>query len=1044
MVNKRAVMLTDDLIKVYAGDNIIKEYVDINLKYVNQLKSYDKSVLDADIFGSMFSKQCNCGEVRTVGVRCDSCHSAVLSKEDAYKRFGRIVLPIYYCSTLKFPFFLTYFKSLFASVALDFKSLKQKKLERKLFDIYQFNYNKDQDVVVITDEITDHTRCSYEGILKIIQEHKPKKLPQFFELVNKNIIVTPIIMRAPRLRVEGDKRDLKMHRITTVYQNLIYSVEDFYKKVEKISSDHFELAMIRACLRQFISQSVDELSELLKTSKENQARTMQSTRVHNSGRCTIVPGPDLKIDEVRLPRHLVYEACREEFISYLTEVLEITTSKAILLYKRDPNTAEIKRLFEEFVLGTDVRPGKWVIINRAPTLHEYNCLACKVRLTDDYTMSLPLTLCKSMGADFDGDTLAWYMIPEEVQEEVSRKMSPRNMVFYKKSLEPLFSPNHEIMNGLTIATKVQYPKVERTYQSFSDALRDEQESILSPWEVVIIEGGRTTVSRWILGKIFDINLEEFLGGLDNYLDSKGVNKLMKNVGKLGDRVERLFEAQKFSLRTVSKFGSTTPKITELVPSETTMVKDYEDVMSDESLSTLEKEIKIRLLYESYLENEQGSIDSELSSRIKESSRAKVSQLISMKSLQLNFTPQGEFSLSKTTLVEGMSPKDYENHAIENRAVQDIKVLSVPISGNLTRHYVYLGCHHKLHKGEDKDNSGILIKEKDALGRTRLDGIIVKESSSDELIKVRSILTSTVGENNITLDMISREIEYVEDGNLGISLTSSSNEGVTQSSLSLKHGGNLFNLDPNAALYAPEDCVLTCSKNTLELTTEGSKLILPKSRTFVINRVRDNSYEKGDLIGYSYNPTTPSSNLDGIIRLTKSRAMIQEKRFARNEVISSQCYALSDGIISYDFSKGEVTIGTHTYELNPNCTYYFPSGTIVKKYDRICSGVADLDFILSNSSTMEEGYYFFRNQFNELISGISHPLIEFIYSLIVKETDRGITLRGVLDSIYDDSSLYMGLSFEAPRKTFKKILPEKGLVIVNDTFTESQLSLLLPD
>ena len=67
---------------------------------------------------------------------------------------------------------------------------------------------------------------------------------------------------------------------------------------------------------------------------------------------------------------------------------------------------------------------------------------------------------------------------------------------------------------------------------------------------------------------------------------------------------------------------------------------------------------------------------------------------------------------------------------------------LPRSGYLNRQLYYLGQSIEYRKEElDPTNIGIMLPKNRCEGRTTIDGKIVKKSSSEELIRVRSIAVS---------------------------------------------------------------------------------------------------------------------------------------------------------------------------------------------------------------------------------------------------------------------------------------------------------------
>ena len=79
---------------------------------------------------------------------------------------------------------------------------------------------------MISDNITDFTKCSYEGLVNIIKVNFPDLLEEFRSYINQYILVIPMALRAPVVKVIDGERKLDNHVITTIYQNLIYCIKE--------------------------------------------------------------------------------------------------------------------------------------------------------------------------------------------------------------------------------------------------------------------------------------------------------------------------------------------------------------------------------------------------------------------------------------------------------------------------------------------------------------------------------------------------------------------------------------------------------------------------------------------------------------------------------------------------------------------------------------------------------------------------------------------------------------------------------------------------
>lgn len=1045
-------LLTDEVIYSYSKDNVLTDPGDIDLKIKTRIAPYYKGVYDQDIFGSIFSDRCNCGAIRNPGIKCPRCGSEILTQDESFKRFARIELPVFYLNKFKFKKAYQFIKDNF-NVVQELNGIFKGYSWRDpiVLDICQWKYDEENNKLIITDDITDFMKCSFEGLLGIIKTYFPESLNEFKSYVNKYILVTPMILRAPSIRVEGDVRKLENAYATVVYKNIIYCVEEYYKNTFQHMTSELDKACFRGALRKLVSSSIDQLSQLFNSSKQNLARMMQSNRMSNSGRCTIVPDPSLKADEVKIPVHLMYEACRSEFIEYISNKKGIDIKQAEIIYKTQSDLDEVQNMFKEYIEGDPNKPetAKHVIINRAPTLYDYGMFSCKVILTNDYTMKIPQVLCKPTNGDFDGDTFSYYAIPKKMNNMINEALSAKNRFYYKKNHKPLFTPTAEMMRGLIQATKVHTPKEIQVFDTLEDAKEYKKNNRDFKYQTLCrIDGEQTTLARAILSDLFDKDINAYVGGLTKGLTAGNVTMLYEQLHEKEDRLDRIQKIQEFSLLITTLSGASSIKISDLyLDIDKSYIEKIRALENNNQLEDRVKELKIREIFYEYQKTQLEKIPNEVKMTINESQHAKAEELRDMAIQQLNVGPNHEYYVSETTLSGGMSPLDYIRHAVENRGTQDIKQLAVPQSGYVTRQFTYLASEYRLIEGEDISNPGILIPKKDAEFRTSVTGEIIPRDSSDELIRVRSIVSSNIGPGCITKDMLPNIFKFTYGSKVGMNLISSLTEQITQGGLALKHSGRLFNLQLDDALIAPDNGTLELTEDRVILHCESRSYVWPKGNEFVLNYMNEaNEYKKGEVLGRDYHPVTPAYVSDCIIKLCAAKSVNVKKKFENNKKILSDCYCIEDGIITYDRDEHGntiVKIGSYEYEYNPDSIYFFPEGASVKKLDRICSGTLDVNSMLHKVGDYIDFYYMFRKQVKELLS-VTDYLIEFLYVLIVHAGDSGeLEYRSVLKNIYGSESFFKSLAFGDARKSFQKIGHE-GLEFVPDPITDVVLNLILND
>ena len=231
-----------------------------------------------------------------------------------------------------------------------------RKLGIKVFDTCQFEYDPKKKILKISEFITDEAKCSYEGLLKIIEDHFPERLVEYKKMINRYYLVLPAIMRPFTVGIRGGKKVMGSHKLSLWYSIVVRfcCVEDDkgndlnYKEVTSKLSTPGERVRYTALLRALLNAGKKEATELLNTSKENLARELYSVRTKSSARCPIVPSTNLAIDEIGVPTHIAYEMCREGFIEYLQSELNFTKEEALKSTRLEALNPETQKLFKEY------------------------------------------------------------------------------------------------------------------------------------------------------------------------------------------------------------------------------------------------------------------------------------------------------------------------------------------------------------------------------------------------------------------------------------------------------------------------------------------------------------------------------------------------------------------------------------------------------------------------------------------------------------------------------------------------------------------------
>ncbi|MEX2010403.1 MAG: DNA-directed RNA polymerase subunit beta' [Parcubacteria group bacterium] len=175
------------------------------------------------------------------------------------------------------------------------------------------------------------------------------------------------------------------------------------------------------------------LSDNLKGKRGLFRQNLLGKRVDYSGRSVIVVGPDLKLHQCGLPKHMALELFKPFVIAELL--------KKELAY----NIPGARRLIEDAIpevwaILEDIIRGKYVLLNRAPTLHRLGIQAFQPILIEGNAIQLHPLVCTAFNADFDGDQMAVHVpLSEESQREAALIMAADKNILKPGDGEPVVS-----------------------------------------------------------------------------------------------------------------------------------------------------------------------------------------------------------------------------------------------------------------------------------------------------------------------------------------------------------------------------------------------------------------------------------------------------------------------------------------------------------------------------------------------------------------------------------------------------------------------------
>ena len=183
------------------------------------------------------------------------------------------------------------------------------------------------------------------------------------------------------------------------------------------------------------------ISDMLKGKQGRFRQNLLGKRVDYSGRSVIVVGPKLKISECGLPKQMALELFKPFVISWL------------IRGEHAHNIRSATRLIESGdALVWDaldaVIEGKYVLLNRAPSLHRLSIQAFQPKLVEGKAIQLHPLVANGFNADYDGDQMAVHLpLSDDAQREARELMSATNNLLKPADGAPVLNIGQDVVLG---------------------------------------------------------------------------------------------------------------------------------------------------------------------------------------------------------------------------------------------------------------------------------------------------------------------------------------------------------------------------------------------------------------------------------------------------------------------------------------------------------------------------------------------------------------------------------------------------------------------
>jgi DNA-directed RNA polymerase subunit beta' len=286
-------------------------------------------------------------------------------------------------------------------------------------------------------------------------------------------------------------------------------------------------------------KKLKSLTEILKGKQGRFRQNLLGKRVDYSARSVIVVGPTLKMDECGIPKTMALILFKPFVIAKLIDegiVYNIKHAEKFI----EKWTKEVWDALDEVITG------KYVLMNRAPTLHRLSIQAFKPVLVEGKAIQLHPLTCPAFNADFDGDQMAIHLpITDKAQTEAKELMVTSKNLLAPSSWEPIVTPSQDMILGSYYVTAIDESKDALwSWKIFADLY--DVELAYEAWILWI----KSPIKVRVNGKLedtcygrllFNEIVPEWLGFINETLRKKALQKILsKSFEELGWEVTAKF------------------------------------------------------------------------------------------------------------------------------------------------------------------------------------------------------------------------------------------------------------------------------------------------------------------------------------------------------------------------------------------------------------------------------------------------------------------------------------------------------------------------
>jgi len=766
------------------------------------------------------------------------------------------------------------------------------------------------------------------------------------------------------------------------------------------------------------------LADMLQGKSGRFRQNLLGKRVDYSGRSVIVVGPQLKLSECGVPKKMALELFKPFVIKKILEKeLAFNVRGASRLIEEETN--EVWESLEEVVKE------KYVLLNRAPTLHRLGVQAFHPILIEGEAIRLHPLVCTAFNADFDGDQMAIHVpLSDEAQREAKERILSSANLLKPSTGDPIMIPTKDMILGCYYLTKI-VPGLEGEGKIFGS-----KEEVLIAYNLkkinikaqVKVRMGEEIVETSAGRIIFNNVLPEDFEYQNETMDSKAIKRMInKVIDKYGsEAVTTLDKIKELGFLFATRSGITWGMGDLIVPKEKPAlmeeaekkIKNIEGFYEKGLLSRDEKTAQVIEVWKKVKNEIEKLVPQAISSSspvfsiVDSGSRGSWSQPVQMAGMKgLVASPSGKIIELpvKSSFKEGFDVLEYFISTHGARKGTADTALRTSTSGYLTRRLVDVGHDVIINEEDCGDKEGLVVSKKDAneinqdfvnkiFGRVSLEKIEDPETK-EVILKSGEVITLKIAQKI-------KEMPTVETVKVRSPLTCKCVRGICQKCYGLDLGWKgMVNVGEAVGVIAAQ-----------AIGEPGTQLTM---RTF------------------------HTGGVAGEADITRGLPRVEEV-FERRPPKGEAEIALKDGkVVEIDEKKGIVKVLTIKnggkakeddvieYPVSSSIEMLVKEGDVIKKGDPLCAGSIDLKKLFKLLGVKAVQDYIIKEIQKVYISqgvGIHDKHIE----LIVRQMFSRVKIKDSGDSRFSQGEIIsralMLEENEALEKEGKKIIEADELLL----------------